>query len=220
MILYVLFLILVFRDTSGLLLLLGLDFFAMILPIVHIQILLIYLRVSSIYLIQKTTESAAMKNFSFSYPSLLRCVLQFFLRCVLPLRFQKWIMNRFATLFPFLIRVSPLRWQQVFGTGSAILAAFLALAGAAWSLDFPDVLCFNLFGAIYWLFIYISIYIDIRWSIYERTKEWIKKTWLFRKMKKAFTLERQAIVFILQNGFLITSFGIFLFFFINLCFRK
>lgn len=40
MILYVLFLILVFRDTSGLLLLLGLDFFAMILPIVHIQILI------------------------------------------------------------------------------------------------------------------------------------------------------------------------------------
>lgn len=122
----------------------------------------------------------------------------------------KLIMNRFATLFPFLIRVSPLRWQQVFGAGSAILAAFLALAGAAWSLDLPDVLCFNLFGAIYWLFIYISIYIEIRWGVYERTKEWIKKTWLFRKMKKAFTLERQAIVFILQNGFLITSFGIFI----------
>lgn len=140
---------------------------------------------------RKTTESAAMKNFDFSYPSLLRRVLQFLLRCVLPLRFLKFIMNRFATLFPFLIRVSPLRWQQVFGTGSAILAAFLALAGAAWSLDLPDVLCFNLFGAIYWLFISLSIYIEIRWGVYERTKEWIKKTWLFRKMKKAFTLERR-----------------------------
>lgn len=33
----VLFPILVFRDTSGLLLLLGLDFFAMIFPVVHIR---------------------------------------------------------------------------------------------------------------------------------------------------------------------------------------
>lgn len=119
--------------------------------------------------------------------------------------------NCFATYFPILIRVSPLRWQPVFGTGSAILAAFLALAGAASSLDLPDVLCFNLFCAIYWVFIYISIYIEIWWGVYERTKEWIMKTWLFRKMKKAFTLERQAIVFILQKGFLITSFGIYVF---------
>lgn len=120
---------------------------------------------------------------------------------MLPLRFQKWIMNRFATYFPFFIRVSPLRWQQVFGTGSAILAAFLALAGAASSLDLPDVLCFNLFGAIYWVFIYISIYIEIWWGVYERTKELIKKTWLFQKMKKAFTLERQTFVFFLQKRF-------------------
>lgn len=106
------------------------------------------------------------------------------------------IMNRFVTLFPFLIRISPLRWQQVFGTGSAILAAFLALGGAAWSLDLPDVLCFNLFSAIYWSFIYVSIYIEISWGVYEKTKECIKKTWLFRKMKKAFTLERQALLFL------------------------
>lgn len=77
-------------------------------------------------------------------------------------RIPKLIMNRFATLFPFLIRVSPLRWQQVLGTGSAILAAFLALAGAAWSLDLTDLLSFNLLVAIYWLFVYLSIYIEIR----------------------------------------------------------
>ncbi len=53
------------------------------------------------------------------------------------------------------------RWQRVFGTGSAILAAFLALAGAAWSLDLTNLLSLNLLGAIYWLFIYLSIYIDI-----------------------------------------------------------
>jgi len=82
----------------------------------------------------------------------------------------------------------------IFGTGLAILA----LAGAAWSLDLPDVLCFNLFGSIYWFFIYLYLYIEIN------------KTWLFQKMKRAFTLERQAIVFFLQYCFLITSFGIFI----------
>ena len=60
------------------------------------------------------------------------------------------------------------------GAAAAILAAFLALAGAAWSLDLPDVLCFNLFIAIYWIFLYLSIYIEIRWWVYERMKEWIK----------------------------------------------
>lgn len=120
-------------------------------------------------------------------------------------------MNFFSKYFAFLIRVSPLRWQPVFGTGSAILAAFLALAGAASSLDLPDVLCFNLFGAIYWVFIYISIYIEIWWGVYERTKELIKKTWLFQKMKNALTLERKTIVFFLQKGFVISSFGIYVF---------
>lgn len=62
----------------------------------------------------------------------------------------KLIMNRFVSCVP---RISPLRWQPVFGAGSAILAAFLALAGAAWSLDFTGLLYFNLFGAQYWLFI-------------------------------------------------------------------
>ena len=106
--------------------------------------------------------------------------------------------------------ISPLRWQQVFGTGSAILAAFLALAGAAWSLDLTDLLYFNLLGAIYWLFIYLYLYIEIWWWVYERTKEWINNTWLIQKMKRAFMLERQAIVFILQNSFLISSFGIYI----------
>lgn len=119
----------------------------------------------------------------------------------------KLIMNRFVSCVPFLIRISPLRWQPVFGTGSAILA----LAGAAWSLDLTDLLYFNLFGALYWLFIYLSLYIEIRWWVYERTTLWINKTWLFQKMKRAFTLERQAIFFFLQNGFLITSFGIYIF---------
>ena len=80
---------------------------------------------------------------------------------------------------------SPLRWQQVFGTGSAILAAFLALAGAAWSLDLTDLLYFNLLGAIYWLFIYLYLYIEIRWWVYERTKEWINNTWLIQKINNA-----------------------------------
>lgn len=116
-------------------------------------------------------------------------------------------MNRFATLFPFLIRVSPLRWQQVFGTGSAILAAFLALAGAAWSLDFTDLLSFNLLGAIYWLFIYLSIYIEIRWGVSERTKE---KTWLFPKMKAALTQvkENPYMVFFLNILSLVLSYAI------------
>lgn len=114
-------------------------------------------------------------------------------------------MNRFATLFPFLIRVSPLRWQQVFGTGSAILAAFLALAGAAWSLDLTDLLSFNLLVAIYWLFVYLSIYIEIRWGVSERTK-----TWLFPKMKAALTCvkEKPYMVFFLNIFSLVLSYAI------------
>lgn len=94
---------------------------------------------------------------------------------------------------------------------SFLLAAFLALAGAAWSLDLTGLLYFHLFGALYWFVIYLYLYIEIRWWVYERTTLWINKTWLFQKMKRAFTLERQAIFFFLQKGFLITSFGIYIF---------
>lgn len=131
----------------------------------------------------------------------------------MPNSYSYWVINslqnRFATCLTFLIRISPLRWQPVFGTGSAILAAFLALAGAAWSLDLTYLLYFNLFGALYWLFIYLALYIEIRWWVYERTTLWINKTWLFQKMKSAFTLDRQAIILFLQIGFLLASFGLF-----------
>jgi hypothetical protein len=108
-------------------------------------------------------------------------------------------MNTLRPLFPFLIRVSPLRWQQVFGTGSAILDAFLALARAAWSLDLTDLLSFNLFCAIYWLFIYLSIYLEIRWGVSEGTKQWIVV------MKAALTQvkEKPYMVFFLNIFFLV-----------------
>ncbi|XP_031375561.1 uncharacterized protein LOC116190023 [Punica granatum] len=102
-----------------------------------------------------------------------------------------------------------LRWQPVFWIGSAILAAFLALAGAAWFLELTYLLYFNLFGALYGLLIYLSLYIEIRWRVYERTTLAINNTWLFQKMKSAFTLDRQAIIFFLQIGYLLTSFGLF-----------
>lgn len=67
-------------------------------------------------------------------------------------------------------------------------------------MDLTDLLYLNLFCALYWLFIYLYLYIEIRWWVYERTKFWINKTWLFQKMKRAFT--RQAIFFFFQNCFL------------------
>jgi len=47
----------------------------------------------------------------------------------------------------------------------------------------------------------ISLYreLEIRWWLYERTTLWINKTWLFQKMKRAFTLDRQAILYFLQE---------------------
>lgn len=97
------------------------------------------------------------------------------------------------------------------GAGAAILAAFLALAGAAWSLALPDLLCFFLFTCVYWFLVYLYIYILIFGGVYEKTKERVRETWLFQKMKRAFTLEveGQAIMFFLQMGFLIASFGLF-----------
>lgn len=47
---------------------------------------------------------------------------------------------------------------------SAILAAFLYLAGAAWFRDLTDLLCFNLFSALSWLFVYLFIFIEIKWE--------------------------------------------------------
>jgi len=77
-----------------------------------------------------------------------------------------------------------------------------ALAGgAAWSLDLPDFLFFN---PQYWFFIYLSIYIDLFGGVYERTKDMVKR---------AFTQKRQALIYFLQIGFLITSFGIFIYFY-------
>lgn len=91
--------------------------------------------------------------------------------------------------------------KQLVGTGAAILA----LAGAAWSLDLPYVLCFNLFSAIYWFFIYLSIY--IRCMVSERSFE---KTWLFPKMKAALTRvkEKPYMVFFLNIFSLILSYAI------------
>ena len=86
----------------------------------------------------------------------------------------------------------------------AIIAAFLALAGAAWSLDLPYFLAFNLFCSVYWSFIYLSIYIDIFWKVYERTKDMVKR---------AFTQKRKAILLFLQISFLIASFFIFISFY-------
>lgn len=124
------------------------------------------------------------------------------------------------SLSNFLDRISKIVFLQNFflkernkliGAVAAIIVSFLALAGAAWCLDLTDLLCFNLICAIYWLFIYLFLYIEIWWWVYERTKEWVNKKWLLQKIKRAFTLERQALVFFLQNTFLITSFGIFIF---------
>lgn len=74
------------------------------------------------------------------------------------------------------------------GAPAAILAAFIALAGAAWSLDLPDILSFNLINLLGMLIIYISIYIDLRWRVYERTKEWIKISGRFKSIKYFFLL--------------------------------
>lgn len=95
------------------------------------------------------------------------------------------------------------------GAGAAILAAFLALAGAAWYLALPDLLSFFLFTCVYWFLVYLYIYILIFLFSYERAKERVRETWLFIFMKKAFTLERQALMFFLKIGFLLSSFGLF-----------
>ena len=114
-------------------------------------------------------------------------------------------MNRFVSCVP------PLRWQPVFGAGSAILSCGFSCFGGScmvlgfdWPSLFPPIWCSI-------LVCHLSLYIEIRWWVYERTTLWINKTWLFQKMKRAFTLERQAIFFFLQKGFLITSFGISIF---------
>ena len=62
------------------------------------------------------------------------------------------------------------------------------------------MLFFNLFGALYWLFIYFFLYISIRWCIYERTTLFLNNTWLFQKMKAALTRvkEKPYMVFFLN----------------------
>ncbi|KAM0048601.1 putative cytochrome-c oxidase [Helianthus debilis subsp. tardiflorus] len=45
-------------------------------------------------------------------------------------------------------------FREFIRTLTAIIAAFLALAGAAWSLNFFFIASFCLFNSIYWLFIY------------------------------------------------------------------
>ncbi|GAU19285.1 hypothetical protein TSUD_335710 [Trifolium subterraneum] len=67
--------------------------------------------------------------------------------------------------------------SQLMGAPAAILAAFIALAGAAWSLDLPDILSFNLINLL-----------DLRWRVYERTKEWIKISGRFKSIKYFFLL--------------------------------
>lgn len=44
------------------------------------------------------------------------------------------------------------------GLGAAILAAFVALAGAAWSNHIPDLACFFLFLGGYWALIYLFLF--------------------------------------------------------------
>lgn len=57
------------------------------------------------------------------------------------------------------------------------------------------------------MFIYLSIYIEIRWGVSERTKE---KTWLSPKMKAALTLvkEKPARVFFLNIFTLVFSYAL------------
>jgi hypothetical protein len=108
-------------------------------------------------------------------------------------------LNRSSDSSWFSLRLGNIRLgesSKLMGAGAAILAAFLALAGAAWSLALPDLLSFFLFTCVYWFFVYLYIYILIFWGVYE-------------KMKRAFTLEGQAIMFFLQIGFIIASFGLF-----------
>lgn len=83
------------------------------------------------------------------------------------------------------------RWQQVFGIGSTILASFLALSTAAWFWDWTDLLSLNLFSTIYWLFLYITMYMA---NLSERTKG------IFRKMKASLTQvkDKPEIVFFLN----------------------
>lgn len=54
------------------------------------------------------------------------------------------------------------------------------------------------------LVLHLSIYIDIFWKVYERTKDMVKR---------AFTQKIKELIFFLQIGFMITSFGIFIFFY-------
>lgn len=51
---------------------------------------------------------------------------------------------------------------KLMGLGAAILAAFVALAGAAWSNHIPDLACFFLFLGGYWALIYFFLFFRIK----------------------------------------------------------
>lgn len=91
--------------------------------------------------------------------------------------------------------------MHLFFSFSSILTAFLSLAGAAWVLDLTYLICLNLFSPFCWFFIYFFLFIDLKWEVLERTKQFVKKRWLFRKKKGLF----------LQEGFLCFTFLLFLF---------
>lgn len=65
------------------------------------------------------------------------------------------------------------------------------------------------FTFVYLILVYIYLSILLFGFSYERAKERVRETWLFIFMKKAFTLERQALMFFLKIGFIISSFGLF-----------
>ena len=63
--------------------------------------------------------------------------------------------------------------SQFMGAGAAILAAFLALAGAAWSLALPDLLFFFFFtfGLGFCLSIYIYFFLGRYMQIRKKRKK-------------------------------------------------
>ena len=74
------------------------------------------------------------------------------------------------------------------------------MAGVAWSNHIPDLACFFLFLGSYWAFLYIFLFVDYRWSISNRTKEYLKKE---------FHLTKEVRLFFVKINFIIASFLFF-----------
>src|SRR4051812_1831483 len=70
--------------------------------------------------------------------------------------------------------------------------------------QYPEILALNLFWAIYWFFLYLTLSIDIVWGVKIRQ---------FFKKKGQKILDRKEMEFHLQMTFLICSFVVFIYFY-------